>query len=34
MPVDPLLTLSTAGLADRVWTVGELLQTPIILPET
>lgn len=24
----------TAGLTDRVWTVGELLRTPIILPET
>ena len=23
-----------AGLTDRVWTVGELLRTPIILPET
>jgi IS1 family transposase len=23
-----------AGLTDRLWTVGELLQTPIILPET
>ena len=22
-----------AGLTDRVWTVGELLRTPIILPE-
>ena len=23
-----------AGLTDRIWTVGELLKTPLIVPET
>jgi IS1 family transposase len=30
----PQTPAMAAGLTDRVWTVGELLRTPIILPET
>jgi hypothetical protein len=30
----PQTPAMAAGLTDRMWTVGELLRTPIILPET